>query len=607
MADNVGHSVIDNLLKRLDLTKYAENFKERDITRIVNLRALSADVWKEIVPDDEDRKLIIESANLRINLNNNKKGEGFNNPSNDNSKNYLDHQHGANEGLGKRPTEWQQNYRDPFRTATPSQSYHNNSAMNSNQGNGNGYYHNYPNNSSSNHQDSFRQVRRGGGFGNRGRRGDYHSHHNNDDNENTNEHYQDYRNKNSAGSFKFNNHSFSDGPKIMRPCRHFFSKEGCKYEGKCRYRHDAAETPSGFPPTCEPVLEHEIALRECYAHTEELVVPVERVKFLVGARGRNISYIKEKYDVQLETVKTSPGNESENVIFRLQGKTPESVQAAKNDIFAACGFLNANKMKERFNYILHELEIHTLACKSLCAANTANKGTPYEMSEKILRYIISTFRFCPPQNILHFYIETGPGDREKLDKLSKLVAQMDGVHAIIFCEANRVSAMCKGALRLSRCMNNASPIFVHPGMPKEERMRGLEEFKRGAPNDRGVIQRLLVTTSDYAKLARKTEIPYVNFVIHFSQPKSEEFYALQACVVGRHGTLGASVLCTTPSKGAEQFSDLQKTIPFVDLEDEMAFSETSANLTYDTLETPLTLPTAYPPDDCTEDDGLEHK
>eukprot|EP00796_Vickermania_ingenoplastis_P008677 gene8677-6100_t len=384
-----------------------------------------------------------------------------------------------------------------------------------------------------------------------------------------------------------------------RPCRLYFSDKGCPYQNKCRYRHDELGTASGFPPSCEPVLEHELTLKECNFHSTEVTVPSQRIKFLLGVHGSRLKTINEKYGVTNDQITVSQMSEG-TISFHIHGKTAESVQAAKNEICAAVGLLNEEKKKDRFFYVVNELELHTDTARLLCAYNTANKGTPYEVSENILRSIISTFRFVPHQEVRHFFINTGPGDKDKLDYLSKLVAQMDGVQAIIFCEANRVQEMSKGAFRISRCMNNVSPIFVHPGMPKAERMTALEEFKKGAPNDRGILQRLLVTTGDYAKLARKCEIPYVNFVIHFSQPKSEEFYALQSNVVGRSGTVGASILCVCPTKGGDHFKELQKTIDFTELDSDERFSETAKQLTYDTEESPLTSTDAYPPADWRE-------
>lgn len=533
------HSAIFTFLNRLQLGKYADKFKERDITRVVTLRQLSPNEFKAIVPDDEDRSKIMASMTQRGQI----RGRG-------------------NGGV-------QNHHQDVYRSNSPPQ---------------HGGY---------NYHEGGRGRGRGRGRGSN-------NYNNNGDrrynNNNTN------TNNNNAASGEGSSHS--------RPCRLFFSSSGCRYGENCRYSHEAVETASGCPPSCEPLLEHHLTLNDMPPFSEEITVPAERIKFLIGIHGRKMKEINEKHKVSNDLNTTGNGPLAEGFItFKIHGSSAESVGAAKTDILGAVGLLNEEKKKDRFLYAVNELEIYVNAARYLCASNTANKGTPHHLSDRILRNIISTFRLVPPPTVKHFYINTGMGDKDKLDSLSKFVAQMNGVQAIIFCEANRVTEMSKGAARISRSMNNVAPIFVYPSMAKEERMTALEAFKEGVPNSLGIRQRLLVTTADYAKLSQKCEIPYVNFVVHFSLPKNDEFYALQSNVVGRSGTVGASILCVCPTvtKSAEKFSGLQQNIAFTELDSEESFSSTAGQLSYETVDLPMSSTEAYPPTNWREMDNNREK
>lgn len=499
-------SAIYTFLKRISLSKYAEEFRQRGIDRVVGLRQLSDEELRTIVPDENDRATITSALTTQ-------RGK------------LKDHQPAGDHA------DYLSRHQDANSSVLP-----------------NGYHHG---------QD-------------------------------------DGRDRNGKGGYRTGGiNKGGKKPNYDKPCRLFFSDKGCPFQSKCRYRHDNASTPSGFPPSCEPVLEHELVLKECDAHSTEITVPSQRIKFLIGQRGSKLKAINDKYGVRNDPISISQSTEG-TTSFHIYGKSAESVEAAKNEIAAAVGFLNEDKKKERFLCVVNELDRNTHAARLLCVCNKLNEGTPRHLSEKILRNVISTFRFLPRQKIKHYYINTGAADKDKLDRVSKLVAQLKGVQAIIFCEATRVRDMNKGAYRISRCMNNVAPVFVHPAMPKEERMRELEKFKNGTPNENGIRQRLLVTTVDYAKLAQKFEIPFVNFVIHFALPKSQEFYALQSNVVGRNGTVGASILCVCSSKSSEHLTDLQKEIDFDGLDSDESFSSTALELTYDTEAAPLTSEDAYP-------------
>ena len=194
---------------------------------------------------------------------------------------------------------------------------------------------------------------------------------------------------------------------------------------------------------------------------------------------------------------------------------------------------------------------------------------------------------------------TSSSDKDKLEMVSKIVSQLSGVQAILFCDQKRVEEMCKGSQRIARHFNGVEPQFVYRQLSKEERLTALEKFKKGVANEKGVKQRLLVTNEDYAKLARKTVIPYVNLVINFSVPRTEEYYVLQSQVAGRHGTIGASFLCVS-SHEETAFRELETNIQFERFEEEDHFRATAMELSYDTETNPLTPEDADPPADWRE-------
>lgn len=533
MSETQEHSAIYTLLKRLGLCHYADNFKQRQVSRVIALRQLSPEVFEEIVPNREDREKIMAAVST---------------------------QRGAsakNQWGNRGNSDWAAHHEDVYQPSTAPHS---------------GGAHSF-------HQEGGRGRGNYRGRGNR-----------NDSDEN------DRNNRSGNGK----------RPYAPRPCRMFFTEKGCPFGEKCRYSHEDPGAAGGVPPSCGAVMEHYQMLKDYDRFSEEITVPAHRVRYLIGVHGSKMKEINEKYKVRNEPFNISHMTEG-NISFRIFGSTAESVEAAKNEIAIVAGLVKDDKMKHRFQHVVNELELNTNAARVLCAANTYNKDKSFHLSDSILRSIISTFRFLPRQQIEHFYIQTGISDKEKLEMLSRLVAQMNGVQAIIFCEAKRVQAMSAGGFRISRCMNHVKPQFVYPAMPKEERMEALEEFKKGTPNEHGILQRLLVTTSDFAKLARKSDIPFVNFVVHFSPPKSEEFYALQSNVVGRCGAVGASILCLAEGKTDEYFKELEKSIQFKPLTQSEEFGETAVRFKYDTVNEPLTPEGAIPPSNWRETMGESKK
>ncbi|KAG5475366.1 hypothetical protein LSCM1_03479 [Leishmania martiniquensis] len=391
-----------------------------------------------------------------------------------------------------------------------------------------------------------------------------------------------------------------NGDDAARLCRHVFTSEGCKYGDKCRYSHDendrrrAQELPTGVG-MAQRSLERPPAN---FKFTIEVEIPTERIKYLLGSQGNNMKYINETcgtYNERFDHV----DEKEETFTIRLLGGSEEAVSKAKEMLLLSAGVKREEEKKDRFQYAVNELDANTHAARLFAACNTKNKNTTRHLSDAIVRNVVSSFNFVRPQEVRHFYMYTSSSDKDKLEMVSKIVSQLKGVQAILFCDQKRVEEMCKGSQRIARHFNGVEPQFVFRQLSKEERMMALERFKKGVTNENGVHQRLLVTSEDYAKLARKTIIPYVNLVINFSVPRAEEFYVLQSQVSGRQGTIGASFLCVSNYEES-LFRELEKNIHFERFEDEEHFRETAVELSYDTEAHPLTPEDADPPADWRE-------
>ncbi|RNF04294.1 hypothetical protein TraAM80_05207 [Trypanosoma rangeli] len=388
-------------------------------------------------------------------------------------------------------------------------------------------------------------------------------------------------------------------PSRQRACNHFFTGE-CKFGDHCRYSHD------------KEVYEKEVAehgphrSRESVGNSEDYCeiceIPTQRIKFLLGNKAERLRLIHAQNHTHN---KPFPRVESdvEKFELRVYGSDPQSVLQTKKMILAHVGVKKEEEQRNRLQYTINELKSNQRSAKLLAACNAKNEGTPRELSESSLKSIISYFRFEKQQDIRHFYLNVN-NDRLKLDKVANIVAQLRGVQAIMFCDQKRVMEMSKVTQKISRFFNGVTPLFLHRELPKAERMQILQDFKDGEENDNGVRERLLVTNEDYAKLARKTLIPYVNLVINYVVPRTEEYYLLQSLVAGRNDTVGVSILCVS-AYDQSTFHDLQQNIPFTVIEEESDFAETAVQLVYDTTANPLTEEDADPPSDWR--DKLEEK
>lgn len=388
------------------------------------------------------------------------------------------------------------------------------------------------------------------------------------------------------------------GLRSDEPCRNYFSGV-CSYGDNCRYSHD--ERLRGVAQEHDENGARPHMDRSEYIYEADIEIPTDRIKFLFGTSGSKLREINTDCHTYNDRVNEVDEQQSKVTVFKFHGKTEESLRLVRERVEAAVGIRKEEQQKERFEYAANELDtnIHTVSLFAAC--NKKNEGTDRALPESILRRVISTFRFTKPQDVRHFYLSCGSSDKEKLEKVTSIISSLKGVQAILFCEAKRVEEMSKppGVGRISRTFNGVEPQFLYRTMEKSARMQALENFKKGSENDAGVKQRLLVTNEDYAKLARKTVIPYVNLVINFTVPRTEEFYLLQSLVSGRYGTVGASFLCVSPAQ-EEAFAQLERNIEFQKFVDEESFRLTALEMQYDTHAKPLTPENAEPPADWRE-------
>ena len=160
------------------------------------------------------------------------------------------------------------------------------------------------------------------------------------------------------------------------------------------------------------------------------------------------------------------------------------------------------------------------------------------------------------QQLCYFMEVHGRHHRQRIEQLDTILTQMDGnVQAIIFCSPDKIKVLetaqhtsqCSKSMILLKMFGGVTPVTLKPpgGESKLERMEALEKFKKGVVVETpkgNVIQRLLITTDDYARYARKNEVPFVNLVIHYSFPKTKEAYLFRKMLLGRGGQRGCSVL-----------------------------------------------------------------
>jgi len=241
----------------------------------------------------------------------------------------------------------------------------------------------------------------------------------------------------------------------------------------------------------------------------------------------------------------------------------------------------------------HEYDRNVATVNLLTAANLRNKGSQFELPEDVLKKVVETFRFQEPPKIKHLWALSNHTDKDKYEIVVNIVKHLQGTQAIVFTDIDRVKEMAKRASQAAAAFNVTTPQFVYRDLPKEERMKALEAFKQGEVNSAGIRTRLLITTDDYAKYARKVLVPYVNFVVHFNFPKTKEIYLVRAMCTGRQNQSGISLLLVGHHDATTQ-KEWSQALPLEELRSSTPIEPIVRGIVYDTVSNSLTPPNADP-------------
>jgi hypothetical protein len=399
------------------------------------------------------------------------------------------------------------------------------------------------------------------------------------------------------------------GPRV---CRDFASKNACNFGDKCKFSHDlsgltgadgAAAGGAGGASAGGAAGGAAGGGAVADSYEENVQIQSDMVKFLLKDQGSVIGAIHRRFGTSNERIKNSAFEEF--VTITVKGPK-ENVQAAIKAIEHAIGIEGQQRREARYQYAANELEYNKRAISYLLAGNFKNRGTALELSPATLLAVAQTFRFVPPPRIQHFVIYTGALDKEKNERLALLMKPFTAVQALLFAPFNRLDEMEKRASQLKAVFHDVAPVFVQREHSKVDRMRHFEAFKKGngPPTDAGAVQRLLVTTVDFAKLARKVQIPYVNLVVHYNA-SDKETYAHQAMCTGRRGRPGISLLFANQEFSKELVEGLRQDNDVTVLDASpasiAAWNTAVAGLTYDAASQPLTEVGDYPEDNWQEE------
>ena len=294
---------------------------------------------------------------------------------------------------------------------------------------------------------------------------------------------------------------------------------------------------------------------------EEVIVtvPASRIRVLLANKADHLSRINRKYNVINSKISKPVEGFVDNISFTLYG-TKEAIRGAKAEIEHIAGVEKEREAQNRLEYLLHEPERNLRAMEYLALANIRHQGTELELSESLLKRIASYLRYKKLfQQLQEYYIVLPPYDSKRINLLDKLLAHMEGkVQGIVFCHSSKIKVVVDIGRRSAGVpfMGGLSPVVLSPPVgqndtvvQKVERMEALEQFKNGVFSERpsgDCLQRLLVTTDDYARYARKVDVPYVNLIFHYTFPRTKEAYLLRCQLLGRgEATKGFSFMFVT--------------------------------------------------------------
>eukprot|EP00759_Apiculatamorpha_spiralis_P048350 PhF_6_TR43600/c0_g1_i1/m.66963 len=403
-------------------------------------------------------------------------------------------------------------------------------------------------------------------------------------------------------------------------CRDFFDK-GCKYGDKCRFSHTrpAGGSTGAPPPPKEPTNgqengegeELEARRTRDYEpkpgeYSEEISVPAERVKLLLGNHAKKLHDINSSRGTNNSKIE-KPESFHETITFKVYG-AKEAVELAKKDIEKIVGITKARQEEARFQYMLKECERNARYMEMLAMANMRLRGTSEELSEDILKQISSCFKFEKRvNNVQQYVIEIDGYDKTRIDIVDTILGKMENnIQSVVFCSAEKVVKVVEKSQR-KKPFGGANVVYLKPPggsvdttKAKIDRMAALEDFKNGTTIEvaqeggpRNVVQRLLVATDDYARYSRKNEVPFVNLVIHYNFPKTHEAYLIRNNLLGRAGNQRGVSILLAAAQDLDEVKKLQSctqihSINLKELNDRLDVISKSLQDAVDTKERPLT-------------------
>ena len=333
-------------------------------------------------------------------------------------------------------------------------------------------------------------------------------------------------------------------------------------------------------------------------------MPADRVKLLLGNRAAKLTEINTKHSTNNSKI-SKPQEYMTNHTFMLYG-TKEGVEGAKRDIEKLVGLKKQRDEEARFQYLLKECERNVRCVEMIAMANLRRRGTSEELPEDVMKKISACYRYEKRvANVQQYFMLVDGFDRTRIEQLDTILTQMDGnVQAIVFCSPDKISKVLEKAQHKSqsaKMFGGVTPVSLKPpgGVldaleSKLERMEALEKFKKGVVVETtkgNVVQRLLITTDDYARYARKNEVPFVNLVIHYNFPKTKEAYLFRMMLLGRGGSQrGCSVLYAA-AQDVTELKEIQEVTAMMEIkptELTTRMSVIAQGLLPETVESPVT-------------------
>eukprot|EP00755_Sulcionema_specki_P005254 Sspe_Gene.32266::Locus_15829_Transcript_1_1_Confidence_1.000_Length_1008::g.32266::m.32266/K13025/EIF4A3, FAL1; ATP-dependent RNA helicase len=200
---------------------------------------------------------------------------------------------------------------------------------------------------------------------------------------------------------------------------------------------------------------------------------------------------------------------------------------------------------------------------------------------------VSQYLFCNPyDHIQQYYIEVTDKAKQKMDLLGQILYAMPTVQCVAFCRNGKYIETLKGKLKDEQ-LSGMKPLFLYPPTTqvkgddmkqklRKEREDTLATFREGwGPVDKLKVEknkdrddpemykvvethkdgfetnrnRLMITTDDYARMARKEAIPYVSLVVNLDIPATKEVYLHRIGCCGRPHGQSTGVAITFIPKG----------------------------------------------------------